>query len=154
MTIILDWFGPYSDLYKVAPGQALVALSGKEPYKRKAKFYYLGICKGSMANSKVSQVKRERRYWHCEVAHAPVLLPNVLEIAEQVLASFWRPDFREPTKQLPLTNEPMTFVMRYFKPNRTPRAARPSFHGGNMPTVIQWDGKKWWSGKGMFMPPG
>jgi|GEM_PF-2890979 len=152
MTIILDWYGPHADFNKVGPGKALIAMSGKEPYKRKAKFYYMGLCETRTAYGKVPQVRRERRYWHCEVGYAPPSAINVLEIAEQVLANFWHPMYREPAKQLNLS-QPMTFVMRYFKPNRTPRAARPSFHGGAMPTVIQWDGRKWWCGKGLFMPP-
>lgn len=146
MTIILDWFGPYESLYKVAPGKSLVSMSGKEPYKRKAKIYHLGICaNASEAARKVPTVQRERRYWYCEVAYAPVLLPNVLELAERVLSPTSVP-------AQPMPTEPLTFVMRYFKANRTPRAARPSFHGGR-PDVLHWDGRRWWGGKGLFSPP-
>jgi hypothetical protein len=150
MTILVNWYGPY-DAIKIAQLKQrplLVAISGKEPYKRKAKFYYLGLCENiSTALRKVPIVTRERKYWVCEVAHAPVLLPKVMELMEHLFVNRWQPPFKEQRTSTPaIPSEPFTIIIKHFKADRSPRLVG-GIQGVPRKNVFHWSGRNWWAGK-------
>jgi hypothetical protein len=150
-TIILDWYGPYSDSSlknEKEFGNGLYLITGKRPYERNQIIQYCGITESSfysrfLKHHKKEEVSRNRSYWLAEIFYPKRINRKALELAEKIVIYFWQPPLNE-RKRLYLP-EPTTVINRWFTIGGKPRINQIQIYK-DLSDVISWDGENWRTG--------
>jgi len=150
-TIILNWYGPYSDENindEKEFGSGIYIITGKQKYEREAVIQYCGITERTFKqrlseHHKKESILKDRKYWLAEIIYPKKTNRSLLELAEKIIIYFWQPALNE--KKIISQPDPTTIINQWFNLSDEARVNQLKIYK-DLSDVISWDGEYWRTG--------